>query len=148
MAGREAIYVDALWVEKAPLEGEPAVAELGCTSAPLLSASFHLSQKCKAYNEDFLLCKKANGDPEACLKEGRRVTRCAADFIAALRKNCEKQWDAHWQCLDAKNQTLHKCRPEEKAFNECVFDKFGLTKTLPTNPGETPVHLKEKPYYS
>ena len=30
--------------------------------------------------EDFMLCKAENRDPEHCLKEGRRVTRCAADL--------------------------------------------------------------------
>ena len=30
--------------------------------------------------EDFMLCKKENRDPEHCLKEGRKVTRCAADL--------------------------------------------------------------------
>ena len=30
--------------------------------------------------EDFILCKNENGgDPGACLKEGRQVTRCATD---------------------------------------------------------------------
>lgn len=31
--------------------------------------------------EDFVLCKKeSEGDPGHCLKEGRRVTRCATDL--------------------------------------------------------------------
>jgi hypothetical protein len=30
--------------------------------------------------EDFMLCKKESRDPEHCLKEGRRVTRCAQDL--------------------------------------------------------------------
>lgn len=30
--------------------------------------------------EDFMLCKAENRDPEHCLLEGRRVTRCAADL--------------------------------------------------------------------
>ena len=31
--------------------------------------------------EDFILCKnESGGDPGACLKEGRRITRCAADL--------------------------------------------------------------------
>lgn len=28
-----------------------------------------------------MLCKNENRDPEHCLKEGRRVTRCAADLL-------------------------------------------------------------------
>jgi hypothetical protein len=30
--------------------------------------------------EDFMLCKAENRDPAHCLKEGRRVTRCATDL--------------------------------------------------------------------
>jgi hypothetical protein len=30
--------------------------------------------------EDFMLCKSENRDPEHCLKEGRKVTRCAAEL--------------------------------------------------------------------
>ena len=31
--------------------------------------------------EDFILCKnESGGDPGACLKEGRRITRCATDL--------------------------------------------------------------------
>jgi hypothetical protein len=31
--------------------------------------------------EDFMLCKSENRDPEHCLKEGRKVTRCAAEMF-------------------------------------------------------------------
>jgi hypothetical protein len=30
--------------------------------------------------DDFMLCKAENRAPEHCLKEGRRVTRCAQDL--------------------------------------------------------------------
>ena len=30
--------------------------------------------------EDFMLCKAENRDPGHCLKEGRKVTRCATDL--------------------------------------------------------------------
>lgn len=30
--------------------------------------------------EDFMLCKQESRDPAHCLKEGRRVTRCAQDL--------------------------------------------------------------------
>ena len=32
------------------------------------------------FTEDFMLCKAENRDPVHCLKEGRRVTRCATDL--------------------------------------------------------------------
>lgn len=53
--------------------------EIGASSAPLLSASFFIGARCKPYNDDFMQCKTESagkGEIE-CLKEGRRVTRCA-----------------------------------------------------------------------
>jgi NADH dehydrogenase (ubiquinone) 1 alpha subcomplex subunit 8 len=46
----------------------------------LKSASFFIGEYCKEYNADFMLCKNENNDPEHCLKEGRKVTRCALDL--------------------------------------------------------------------
>lgn len=57
----------------------PKVKEIGASSAPLLSASFFIGARCKDYNDDYMQCKTENpgkGEFE-CLKEGRRVTRCA-----------------------------------------------------------------------
>lgn len=57
----------------------PPVTEIGSSSAPLLSASFFIGARCRPYNDDFMKCKTENpgkGEIE-CLKEGRRVTRCA-----------------------------------------------------------------------
>ena len=57
----------------------PKVKEIGASSAPLLSASFFIGARCRDYNDDYMQCKTDNpgrGELE-CLKEGRRVTRCA-----------------------------------------------------------------------
>ena len=64
-----------------PLPEEiPKVKELGASSAPLLSAAFFIGARCKDYNDDYMMCKnEANGRGEfECMKEGRKVTRCAA----------------------------------------------------------------------
>ena len=87
--------------EPAPLPASiPKVNELGATSAPLKSAAFFIGAYCKEFSggcgprtyeillqtnsgaltEDFMLCKAENRDPAHCLKEGRRVTRCATDL--------------------------------------------------------------------
>jgi NADH dehydrogenase (ubiquinone) 1 alpha subcomplex subunit 8 len=69
------------FVESTPLpESVPKVEEVGATSAPLKSASFFIGQYCREYNDDFMLCKNENNDPKHCLKEGRKVTRCAIDL--------------------------------------------------------------------
>jgi NADH dehydrogenase (ubiquinone) 1 alpha subcomplex subunit 8 len=87
------------YVDPTPLPDHiPKVAELGVSSAPLKSAAFFIGAYCKEYNgtfvlycacrnrtqvlcvEDFMLCKAEDRNPEHCLKEGRRVTRCATDL--------------------------------------------------------------------
>ena len=92
--GREATYNDQSYTDPNPLPSSvPAIDELGVTSAPLKSASFFIGQHCKEVNgaslwldgigslsEDFMLCKQENRDPAHCLKEGRKVTRCAAEL--------------------------------------------------------------------
>lgn len=57
----------------------PPVKEIGVTSAPLMSASFFIGARCRPYNDDFMQCKaESYGKGEIdCLKEGRKVTRCA-----------------------------------------------------------------------
>lgn len=58
----------------------PKVQEIGSTSAPLLSAAYFIGARCKPYNDDYMMCKTESygkGELE-CMKEGRKVTRCAA----------------------------------------------------------------------
>lgn len=69
----------------------PKVEEIGATSAPLLSASYFIGDRCKTFNDDFMKCKaEANGRGELeCLKEGRKVTRCAASvYVFLFRHAC------------------------------------------------------------
>lgn len=78
---RDAIFVNRVYVEKSPLPADiPHVSEVGATSAALETAAFFIGAHCKDVNEDFMLCKKESADPSHCLKEGRRVTRCAQDL--------------------------------------------------------------------
>ncbi|KAF4619573.1 hypothetical protein D9613_004794 [Agrocybe pediades] len=126
----------------------PHVDEVGATSGPLKSAAFFIGAYCKEYNEDFMLCKNENRQPEHCLKEGRKVTRCAIDLLTKMRENCGKQFDAHWECLEKNNHEYFLCRKPERTLNSCMFDKLGLTKTIPGTPaGQTPVHEKQNPIY-
>jgi len=122
----------------------PSVQEVGTTSAPLKSAAFFIGAYCKSYNEDFMLCKAENRRPEHCLKEGRKVTRCATELIDKLRENCLADFDKHWQCLELNNQELYRCRKPERALNKCVFEKLGLTKTIPGAPKNQP-QIQDKP---
>ena len=68
----------------------PKVNEIGVTSAPLLSAAYFIGARCKPYNDDYMLCKtEAYGRGEfECMKEGRKVTRCAASVYVATPFLC------------------------------------------------------------
>lgn len=63
----------------------PKVDEIGATSAPLTSAAYFIGDRCKAFNDDYMKCKvESNGRGELeCLKEGRKVTRCAASVYVS-----------------------------------------------------------------
>lgn len=84
---REANNPTFSYVEPMPWPKDvPKVDEVGATSAPLKSIAFFFGQFCQPYAEDFMLCKNENRDPEHCLKEGRRVTRCAQDLYVYTYK--------------------------------------------------------------
>ncbi|KAK0533371.1 ndufa8, NADH-ubiquinone oxidoreductase complex I 19kd subunit [Tilletia horrida] len=146
---RDAKFPSKPYIESAPVPAEQGgLREVGATSAPLKSASFFIGEACKAYNEDFMLCKNENADPAHCLKEGRRVTRCAQDLIRKLSDSCGKQWEQHWQCLENNNQEFYKCRKPERSLNQCVFDKLNLAKKIPGSPeGQEQVHELKRPVW-
>ena len=86
---REAKNPTFSYVEPMPWPKDvPKVDEVGTTSAPLKSIAFFFGQFCKDYTEDFMLCKNEDRNPEHCLKEGRRVTRCAQDLIQKIGEKC------------------------------------------------------------
>jgi NADH dehydrogenase (ubiquinone) 1 alpha subcomplex subunit 8 len=65
----------------------PPVPEIGATSAALKSASFFIAGKCQLYNDDFMMCRKQKWNtegPGGCLKEGRKVTRCAISVYISI----------------------------------------------------------------
>lgn len=127
------------WVDPTPPPTDlPPVDEIGCTGAPLQSASFFIDHQCRPYNEDFMLCKAESRDPQHCLLEGRKVTRCASDAIQKIHKECLKEFKQHWGCLDMKNQEFGRCRGEEKQLNQCLFRAFGFKKMVPDAPKDKP----------
>ncbi|MBE7179826.1 MAG: coiled-coil-helix-coiled-coil-helix domain-containing protein [Terriglobus roseus] len=114
-------------VDTTPLpDSVPKVQEIGASSAPLMSASFFIGARCKPYNDDYMVCKtEANGRGELeCLREGRKVTRCAASVLDDVSKHCLAEFRAHWQCLERNNQQMWNCRGWERPLNKCVFDNL------------------------
>ncbi|TPX11080.1 uncharacterized protein E0L32_007941 [Thyridium curvatum] len=152
MASRKPVFNQQVLYDTTPLpDSIPKVEEIGASSAPLLSASFFIGARCRDYNDDYMQCKTENpGKGEFdCLKEGRRVTRCARSVLDDINKSCLEEFRKHWQCLDDNNQQLWQCRPAEWKLNKCVFEKIGLEKTIPDTPkGKTPVHLRNKQIYA
>lgn len=135
-------------VDKNELPSEiPEVDEVGATSAPLLSASYFIGAHCKPYNDDFMLCKdENNGGTLECLKEGRRVSRCAIDVLKNINKFCFDEFKLNYECLEQNNHRTGHCRASEKVLNKCVFDNLKLEKKIPGT--KYPIHLKENPIYS
>ncbi|KAI4094087.1 MAG: hypothetical protein LQ339_007548 [Xanthoria mediterranea] len=152
MAARQPRFNQAVLIDTTPLpESIPKVEEVGASSAPLMSASYFIGARCKAYNDDYMMCKtEAHGRGEfECMKEGRKVTRCAASVIDDITKNCLQEFRNHWECLEDNNQQLWQCRKWEWNLNGCVFRKLGLEKKIPGAPEhETPVHLRRRQIYS
>lgn len=104
----------------------PPVKEIGASSAPLMSASFFIGARCRDYNDDYMQCKtEAYGRGELdCMKEGRKVTRCAASVLKDLHSNCLDEFRKHWECLENNNHQMWQCRRRERLLNRCVFDKL------------------------
>ncbi|KAF7846222.1 hypothetical protein BT93_L4811 [Corymbia citriodora subsp. variegata] len=152
MASRQPRFNQHVLIDTTPLpEDIPKVQEIGSSSAPLLSASYFIGARCKPYNDDFMMCKTdANGTGEVdCLKEGRKVTRCAASVLSDIDKHCLTEFRKHWECLDQNNQQLWQCRRYERTLNKCVFDNLKLEKKIPGAPeGEVPVHLRKRNTYA
>ncbi|KAK6528700.1 hypothetical protein TWF694_003942 [Orbilia ellipsospora] len=152
MASREPRFSQHVLVDAVPLPDDiPKVEEVGASSAPLLSAAFFIGARCRPYNDDYMKCKdESPGRGEIdCMREGRKVTRCAVSVIEDLRANCLGEFRLHWQCLETKNHQLWKCRKQEQGLNECVYKKLGLEKTIPGAPeGQIPIHLRTKVRYT
>ncbi|KAI9860969.1 MAG: hypothetical protein M1824_002735 [Vezdaea acicularis] len=148
MAAREPRFNQAVLIDTTPLpDSIPKVKEIGASSAPLLSASFFIGARCRPFNDDYMKCKTdANGRGEIeCMKEGRKVTRCAASVLHDVNKHCLEEFRKHWECLDDRNQQLWHCRGPERSLNKCVFDNLKLEKTIPGAPANVePIHLRRK----
>lgn len=152
MAARQPRFNQQVLIDTTPLPDDiPKVKEIGASSAPLMSASFFIGARCKPYNDDYMMCKtESNGRGELeCMKEGRKVTRCAASVIDDMNKHCLTEFRRHWECLENNNQQLWNCRSVERPLNKCIFDNLKLEKTIPGTPeSEIPVHLRKKQIFA
>ncbi|QDS76864.1 hypothetical protein FKW77_003478 [Venturia effusa] len=152
MSGRQPRFNQHVLIDTTPLPDDiPKVPEIGSSSAPLMSASFFIGARCGPYNGDFMKCKtESNGRGEVdCLREGRKVTRCAASVLEDVNKHCLQEFRKHWECLENNNQQMWQCRKQERPLNKCVFQSLKLEKVIPGTPeGEQQVHLRSKQIYA
>ncbi|GJC84694.1 NADH-ubiquinone oxidoreductase 20.8 kDA subunit [Colletotrichum liriopes] len=152
MASRRPQFNQQVQVDTTPLPDDiPKVKEIGASSAPLLSASYFIGARCREYNDDFMQCKtdSAGRGEFDCLKEGRRVTRCASSVLKDINTHCLEQFKAHWTCIENRNHQLYQCRQPEWKLNKCVFENLKLEKHIPNQrPGVTPVELRPHMIYA
>ncbi|KAF2427199.1 NADH dehydrogenase, alpha subcomplex, subunit 8 [Tothia fuscella] len=152
MSARQPRFNQHVLIDTTPLPDDmPKVQEVGASSAPLMSASFFIGARCQPYNDDFMKCKtEANGRGEIdCMKEGRKVTRCAASVLTDINKHCLEEFRRHWECLENNNQQMWQCRRMEWPLNKCVFDNLKLEKVIPGTPqNEEQVHLRKRQIYA
>lgn len=88
-----------------------------------------LGKYCEDKNDEFMLCRSELG-LNRCVKEGKEVTDCTMEFFSKLKKNCYHELERFSYCLDkaSADMTIRKCRKTQAAFDECVFEKFGIPK--------------------
>ena len=58
---------------------------LQLTSAPLKATTHQIHSACKSYMDNYMLCKRANGNPQACINQNIQLTKCAFE---AYNFNC------------------------------------------------------------
>ncbi|KAK1278963.1 NADH dehydrogenase [ubiquinone] 1 alpha subcomplex subunit 8-A [Acorus gramineus] len=88
------------------------------TSAVLMSASKHISTRCRSENMAFIACKKKDANPEKCLDKGADVTRCVFSLLKDLHHRCTKEMDAYAGCMYYRTNEFDLCREEQKAFEK------------------------------
>ena len=93
-----------------------------------------------------MLCKdEKNGGTLDCLKEGRRVTRCAISALKDINKYCFDEFKLHYECLEQENHRMGHCRASESVLNKCLFQNLQFEKKIPGV--EQQIHLNQNPIY-
>ncbi|XP_075213756.1 NADH dehydrogenase [ubiquinone] 1 alpha subcomplex subunit 8-like [Lycorma delicatula] len=113
-----------------PTFEELTVPEVKLSAVVLRAASLHLGKYCEAYNNEFMLCKSENGDPRACLAEGKVVTECTIKFFQKLKSSCASEFKRFYKCVDrsSSDYKFYPCRKTQKAFDDCMLDKLHLAR--------------------
>ncbi|KAJ2953357.1 hypothetical protein O0L34_g947 [Tuta absoluta] len=118
---------------KLPSCQELKVKEVNLSSAHLMAAAPYLGKYCEAVNNEFMLCRKENGDnPIPCVKTGKLVTSCTLEFFKKVKKCCRHEHDQYANCIDKSSgnyQPWH-CRKTHAVYEQCIHKHVGVK-----NPG-------------
>eukprot|EP00937_MAST-01D_sp_MAST-1D-sp2_P006188 g6188.t1 len=98
--------------------GDEGVSNRNSTSDVLLAAAKLIGKGCGAENKAFLLCKKGDRNPEACLEAGKAVTQCSFNLIKELDEKHNAAFLPHQACLSENDGDFRKCRETEEALNK------------------------------
>ncbi|KAI5631148.1 NADH dehydrogenase [Phthorimaea operculella] len=118
---------------KLPSCEELKVKEVNLSSAHLMAAAPYLGKYCEAVNNEFMLCRKENGDnPIPCVPCGKLVTKCTLEFFRKVKNSCRHEHDQYANCIDKSSgnyQPWH-CRKTQAVYEECIDTQLGIK-----NPG-------------
>ena len=56
-----------------------ACPEIPLTSAPFKACIHQITAGCRSYMENFMICKRANGNPQECIDQNIIMTKCAVE---------------------------------------------------------------------
>ncbi|KAG6556420.1 hypothetical protein Mapa_002363 [Marchantia paleacea] len=88
------------------------------TSAVLMSTSKHITSRCGQENRAFLNCKRDDPNPEKCLAQGQKVTKCVVSLLRDLHETCPKAMDAFTKCMDYYGNEFELCRKQQADFDK------------------------------
>ena len=92
------------------------------TSDVLNAAAKLIGSECAAANKQFMLCKKGDANPAACVEQGQGVVACVLDVHRrATSDACAAGFEAYRACLRDNNDKFERCRDEQAALRKC-FD--------------------------
>lgn len=91
------------------------------TTGVLLAASKMIGSTCREENKEFMLCKQADANPEACVGKGEKVVSCVIGLMEKLNgPECGESFRNYQECLASNDNKFEKCR-ETQAIFEAAF---------------------------
>ncbi|XP_075219171.1 NADH dehydrogenase [ubiquinone] 1 alpha subcomplex subunit 8 [Lycorma delicatula] len=120
----------ATWDVQLPTDEELTVPEVKLSAVPLRAAAFHLGKYCEGINNEFMLCRNELEDPRKCLNEGKAVTSCSLEFFRKLKKHCNEEFTAYYNCIDrsSADYKFSPCRKTQNAYDQCVLENLNLER--------------------